>query len=80
MWDLRISYFYCEFQGSLPFKSSPFSVDAEAGLLCTARVKANKGRAIKAGTGGKCRTIWSRSQEVAVAESGAAKVMSRGQG
>lgn len=49
-------------------------------MLCTARVGANKGRAIKAGTGGKCRTIWSRSQEVAVAESGAAKVMSRGQG
>lgn len=80
MWDLHISYFYCEYQGSLPFKSASFLVDAEAGLLCTVRVGANKGRAIKAGTGGKCRTIWSRSQEVAAAESGAAKVMSRGQG
>lgn len=36
VWGLRISYFYFEDLGSLPLKSSPFLVGAEAGLLYTA--------------------------------------------
>lgn len=43
----NISYFCCEYLGSLPFQSAPFSAGGEAGLLCTGSAKVNKGRAIK---------------------------------
>ena len=65
--------------GNVPLKSAPVLVATEAGLLCTVTAGVNKGRAAKAGTGGKCRTLCAGSQEVAAAESGASKVMSRGE-